>query len=74
MMTGLVTTGYLSGLTTPYYMGITFVGGHMCWQIWTAQLNENVNLWNRFSSNAYIGGLIAASIIAGHFEYNTLVR
>ena len=40
---------------------------HTLWQIWTADINNSNNLWLRFNSNIYSGGILTAAIIAGHF-------
>lgn len=67
MMGGLALTGYSTGLTLPFYVGVGAVGGHLMWQIWTADLNDSKNLWSRFSSNKYTGAAVTAAIVAGHF-------
>ena len=67
MMGGLAATGLASGLTMPYYAGISAVGGHLLWQIWTADVDDAKNLWARFNSNKYTGAVVTAAIVAGHF-------
>jgi 4-hydroxybenzoate polyprenyltransferase len=67
MIGGLALTGYSTGLTLPFYVGVGAVGGHLMWQIWTADLNDSENLWSRFSSNKYTGAAVTAAIMLGHF-------
>jgi hypothetical protein len=49
------------------FLSIFKVGGQLLWQIWTADLNNSKNLWQRFNSNKYTGAVVTAAIIAGHF-------
>ena len=63
----MLLTGYVNDLTLPYYVGSVGMWSHVLWQIWTANLNDSSNLWSRFSSNKYSGGLFTVAIIAGHF-------
>jgi 4-hydroxybenzoate polyprenyltransferase len=67
MVGGLALSGYSVGLSAPFYAGVLAVGGHLMWQIWTADLNDPKNLWQRFNANKYTGGAVTAAIIAGHF-------
>lgn len=66
MIAGLVFTGQMAQLSYPFYIGVAGVGSHLLWQIWTADVSSPSNLWRRFSSNAYVGAAVTASIIAGH--------
>jgi len=69
MIGGLVAAGSAVGLSPAYYMGVAGVGGQLLWQIWTADTSGNSprNLWRRFDSNKYVGGVVTAAVIAGHF-------
>jgi 4-hydroxybenzoate polyprenyltransferase len=67
MLSGLCLAGASCDLSAPFYCGAAAMWGHSLWQIWTADINDSKNLWARFSSNKYSGGLLAASIVAGHF-------
>lgn len=67
LLGGLLLTGATNDLTLPYYLGTAGMYSHVLWQIWTARLDDSSNLWSRFSSNKYSGGLFAAAIVAGHF-------
>jgi 4-hydroxybenzoate polyprenyltransferase len=49
----------------PYTVGISAAYGHLIWQIHTADLDNPSNLAHRFRSNAQVGALIFASILAG---------
>ena len=67
MIGGLTLAGYSTGLSAPFYIGVGALGGQLMWQIWTADLNDPKNLWQRFNSNKYAGALVTASIVLGHF-------
>jgi 4-hydroxybenzoate polyprenyltransferase len=67
MVGGLALSGYLAGLSAAHYVGVAAVGGHLMWQIWTADLNDPKNLLQRFNANKYTGAVVTAAIIAGHF-------
>jgi 4-hydroxybenzoate polyprenyltransferase len=67
MLAGMLTTGYQLDLTTPFYLGTGAIWTHVLWQIWSADLDNPSNLWNRFSSNIYVGAAVTAAIMAGHF-------
>jgi 4-hydroxybenzoate polyprenyltransferase len=67
MLGGLCLAGSTAGLSLPFYVGASAMWGHSLWQIWTADINDPKNLWLRFSSNKYSGGVLALGIVAGHF-------
>jgi len=48
-----------------YVAGITGAYAHLVWQIRTADLSDPHNLAERFRSNAKVGGMVFASILAG---------
>ena len=59
---------YTAGLTNNFIVPFSIAGGHLLWQVWSADINDSSNLHKRFISNGYIfGPLISLSIIAGHF-------
>ena len=61
----VATTTDLSMSLIPYTAGISAAYGHLIWQIHTADLDNPSNLAHRFRSNAQVGALIFASILAG---------
>jgi 4-hydroxybenzoate polyprenyltransferase len=67
MVGGLATSGYAAELSAPFYAGLGLTSAHLLWQIWTADLHSEGNLWRRFSSNASLGAIVMCSIVAGHF-------
>jgi len=67
MLSGILMAGHSVHLTTPFYFGAAAMWVHSIWQIWTADVENPQNLWVRFNSNKYSGGLLAAAIIAGHY-------
>lgn len=62
---GIGTAGYAVGLDWPFYAGLLGGASHLAWQVNTAQLDDAINLQERFSSNKWFGALMFASIVAG---------
>lgn len=62
---GLGAAGYAAGLDWPFYVGLMGGAGHLAWQVNTADLDDPVNLQQRFGSNKWFGALMFASIVAG---------
>lgn len=50
----------------PFYAGITGAYGHLLWQIQTADLEDPLNLGDRFRSNHTVGAIVFTSIVAGN--------
>jgi 4-hydroxybenzoate polyprenyltransferase len=68
MIGGMLTTGYLADLSSWYYIGVLgHIAPAMLHQIWTAQLDNSKNLWDKFKSNNWLGASITGWIAAGHF-------
>jgi len=63
---GIGAAGYMVGLDLPFYFGLTAAAGHLAWQVNTADINDPINLQQRFASNKWFGALIFSSIIAGN--------
>jgi 4-hydroxybenzoate polyprenyltransferase len=67
MLGGLYSAGYLAELSPLYYIGISTHTVYSIYsQIWTADLNNNANLWSKFASNNQVGVGITISMILGH--------
>ncbi|KAJ1432062.1 hypothetical protein B484DRAFT_395132, partial [Ochromonadaceae sp. CCMP2298] len=64
---GLVCAGSAAHLSAPFFLGAGGMWGHCLWQIWTADVDDPQNLWTRFNSNKYSGGLLTLAIVAGHY-------
>jgi len=64
-ITGIMASGYLVDLAWPFYAGMGISAGHLRWQIQTADLADNTNLWERFQANGTFGFIVASSIVAG---------
>lgn len=62
---GIGTAGYAVDLAWPFYAGLAGSAAHLAWQINTAQLDNPINLQERFGSNKWLGALIFSSIVAG---------
>ena len=67
-MLGLTTAGYHAGVEWPFYVGMSLASAQLGWQVYTAKLNDPVNLQERFSSNKWFGGIVFASVLAGNFS------
>ena len=62
---GWTAAGTAVGLAWPFYAGMAVCGGHLAWQVTSADLEDRQNLNKRFVSNSTLGGLVFASILAG---------
>jgi 4-hydroxybenzoate polyprenyltransferase len=70
MIAGLLGTGYAAGLSEVFYVGcVGHIAPAMYRQIWTADLKDSNNLWNKFKSNNGLGASITGWIAAGHFTF-----
>ena len=65
---GLGWAGMNAGLGSLFYVGLAAAGGHLYWQIATADLHDRLNLTRRFVSNQYVGGLVFLGIVGGQFS------
>jgi 4-hydroxybenzoate polyprenyltransferase len=60
--------GYQADLAViPYGLGVTVAAGHLLWQVNTANLDDPINLATRFRSNATVGGIMFAALVAGKY-------
>lgn len=59
------TAGLAAGCAWPYFAALAGVGGHLAWQVGTADLSDRWNLTKRFTSNAKLGALTYAGVIGG---------
>jgi 4-hydroxybenzoate polyprenyltransferase len=60
--------GYQADLAVlPYGLGVTVAAGHLLWQVNTANFDDPVNLATRFRSNATVGGIMFAALVAGKY-------
>ena len=62
---GLATTGMMTDMAWPYYLGVAASSAHLVWQVQTADLDDPENLAVRFKSNQGVGAGVLASIVAG---------
>jgi 4-hydroxybenzoate polyprenyltransferase len=62
---GIGSAGYAAGLDWPFYAGLLGGAGHLAWQVNTANVDDPINLQQRFGSNKWFGALMFASIVAG---------
>ena len=68
MVGGLGMSGYAAGLahSIPFNIGLAATAAHLSWQIYSADLNDRINLNNKFRSNNILGGVIFACIFGGN--------
>ena len=68
MVSGLGISGYAAGLgnSISFNIGLAATAAHLSWQIYSADLNDRINLNNKFRSNNILGGVIFASILGGN--------
>ncbi len=57
---------YNAGIGMPFYAGLSMAAGHLAWQIQSADVNDPLNLQQRFTSNKWFGALVFSSVIAGN--------
>jgi 4-hydroxybenzoate polyprenyltransferase len=68
MVSGLGISGYAAGLgnSISFNIGLAATAAHLSWQIYSADLNDRINLNNKFRSNNILGGVIFACIFGGN--------
>ena len=62
-------TGYLAGLG-PWYYTISCLGSalHLGWQCKTVNFDDRKDLWTKFCSNGWLGGLVWTGIAADYLS------
>ncbi|XP_071511951.1 4-hydroxybenzoate polyprenyltransferase, mitochondrial-like [Diadema antillarum] len=65
MICGLVTAGLNADQTLPYYLAVSLVAAQLGSQIWTVDINNPEDCWNKFRSNKRLGLIILAGIVTG---------
>ncbi|XP_071485878.1 4-hydroxybenzoate polyprenyltransferase, mitochondrial-like [Diadema antillarum] len=71
MICGLVTAGLNADQTLPYYLAVSLVAAQLGSQIWTVDINNPEDCWNKFRSNKRLGLIILAGIITGTLAKTT---
>lgn len=64
----LLVSGYLAGLTLPFYIVMAGAGAHLFWQIRTLDIDNADLCLMLFKSNKIFGLIVLAAIIAGKFS------
>ncbi|RKP36848.1 4-hydroxybenzoate polyprenyl transferase, partial [Dimargaris cristalligena] len=68
----LCLAGYFNGQSVIYFATTLLGGGgHLLWQIRTVDFNHNADCWRKFTSNIWLGAIIAAGI-GGDYVYKLL--
>lgn len=65
MLGGLAAAGHAAQLSPAYYGGLTAVAAHLAWQLRTVDLKSPASCSAKFRSNAGLGGVVFADILAG---------
>ncbi|WP_422001089.1 4-hydroxybenzoate octaprenyltransferase [Reyranella sp.] len=65
-MAAWTAAGLLGGLQAGYFVLLAGVGLHLVWQIALLKPNDQADCLMRFKSNAWLGLLLTAAVIAGH--------
>ena len=55
----------MADLSWPFYISTAMAAYHYYWQISSMDMNDRLNLTERFVSNQYFGIIILSGIIAG---------
>jgi 4-hydroxybenzoate polyprenyltransferase len=61
----LLLTGWLIGLSWPFYAGLVLAAAHAAWQTASAKFDDPKNCLVRFKSNRDFGLIVLAAIVAG---------
>ncbi|MEE8445141.1 MAG: 4-hydroxybenzoate octaprenyltransferase [Alphaproteobacteria bacterium] len=61
----LALTGWLIGLSWPFYAGLALAAAHVVWQSASADFDDPKNCLVRFKSNRDFGLIVLAAIVAG---------
>ncbi|XP_033632266.1 4-hydroxybenzoate polyprenyltransferase, mitochondrial-like [Asterias rubens] len=65
MLSGLTTAGIMAEQTLPYYLAVALTAAHIGNQVWTVDIHNPDDCWNKFYSNRRLGAIIFAGIVAG---------
>jgi len=67
MVAGLLASGIANDQTLPYYLTVAATSAHLARQIYTVDLDNPKDCWDKFDSNKYLGILIFLGIVAGTY-------
>ena len=66
---GLFALGGLNaGLGSLYFAGLAGVAAHYAWQMKTLDIDNPTKCWDLFSSNRYLGLILALAIVLGKWQ------
>jgi 4-hydroxybenzoate polyprenyltransferase len=60
--------GYNAALGSAFYCGLSAVAAHYAWQIKTLDIDDPKKCWGLFTSNRYLGLILALAIVAGKIQ------
>ncbi|XP_070553589.1 4-hydroxybenzoate polyprenyltransferase, mitochondrial-like [Ptychodera flava] len=67
MVSGMAVAGIANEQALPYYIGVAATAAHLARQIYTVDLDNPKDCWNKFDSNKYLGIIIFLAIMAGTY-------
>lgn len=73
-ITAIGCAGHNAGLSVydwnslPFHTALAAFGGHLAWQVLSADLNDPANLATRFRSNAYVAPIIVVGIACAKLQ------
>lgn len=62
---GFTVAGYLTNLSSYFYIGLCLIGVHFAWQVYRLDIDDPAQCLRTFKSNAGLGVLVFISILAG---------
>ncbi|XP_038056461.1 4-hydroxybenzoate polyprenyltransferase, mitochondrial-like [Patiria miniata] len=65
MVSGLMLVGAMAEQTVAYYLAVALTAAHIGNQVWTVDIHNPQDCWNKFQSNRRLGAIIFAGIVAG---------
>ncbi|GCC29737.1 hypothetical protein chiPu_0008179 [Chiloscyllium punctatum] len=66
MLTGLTIVGLNSEQTLPYYAAVVTVGAHLAHQIYSLDINNPQDCWEKFCLNRTLGFILLSGIVLGN--------
>ena len=65
MVLGLVLTGLAGGMGVVYFIGVAAASGHLAWQTWTLDIDDDARCLKLFRSNRDFGLIVFIAMVAG---------
>eukprot|EP01121_Diplochlamys_sp_Union-15-3_P022265 TRINITY_DN9416_c0_g1_i1.p1 TRINITY_DN9416_c0_g1~~TRINITY_DN9416_c0_g1_i1.p1 ORF type:complete len:343 (-),score=44.89 TRINITY_DN9416_c0_g1_i1:14-1042(-) len=65
-ITGIAISGFMAGLSWPFYVGLLGAAVHLGWQISTVEIDNPMDCMRKFVSNTTFGAIVFASFVLGN--------